>query len=222
MKKIAIVVAGGQGIRMKDALPKQFIDLCGEPILFHTLRKFESVGCQIILVMNPAYIDFWKSLCVERNFNLKHEIVAGGSTRAESVKNGVQLIGMDALIAVHDAVRPLLSVNLIEELFKGASIRGAIIPVLEVKDSLRQISDTGSVAIVRSNYKIVQTPQVFTSNLLKEAFNVDGYAKYTDEASLVEAAGTKIHLIQGEETNIKITNPIDLIVAETILASNKQ
>jgi 2-C-methyl-D-erythritol 4-phosphate cytidylyltransferase len=220
MKKIAIIVAGGQGIRMKGSLPKQFIDLCGEPILFHTLRKFESVGCQIILVMNPSYIDFWKSLCADRNFEVKHEIVSGGSTRAESVKNGVQLVGMDALIAVHDAVRPLLTVELIEELFNQANIHGAVIPVLEVKDSLRQISETGSAAVVRSNYKIVQTPQVFISNLLKEAFNVDGYEKFTDEASLVEATGIKIHLINGEETNIKITNPIDLIVAEKILASN--
>lgn len=219
MKKIAIIVAGGQGIRMKGPLPKQFIDLCDEPILFHTLRKFDSAGCQLILVMNPTYIDFWKSLCIERGFDLQHEIVPGGSTRAESVKNGIHLTDDNTLIAVHDAVRPLVTINLIDQLFKDANIHGAAIPVVEVKDSLRQITSSGSVAIVRSNYKIVQTPQVFASELLKKAFNVEGYEKFTDEASLVEASGVKIHLIQGEETNIKITNPIDLIVAETFLTS---
>ena len=221
MKKIAIIVAGGQGIRMKDALPKQFIDLCGTPILFHTLRKFESAGCQLILVMNPTYIDFWKSPCIERGLNVQHEIVAGGHTRAASVKNGVQLVSNDSLIAVHDAVRPLVSLSLIETLFNEANIHDAVIPVVEAKDSLRQITDSGSVAVVRSNYKIVQTPQVFKSEVLKNAFNIVGYEKFTDEASLAEASGVKIHLIDGEVSNIKITNPIDLIIAETFLISNQ-
>jgi 2-C-methyl-D-erythritol 4-phosphate cytidylyltransferase len=217
MRKTAIIVAGGQGIRMQGTLPKQFLAICGEPVLFHTLRKFNHDSIRIILVMNEAWIDYWNDLIREFEFEVQHEVVAGGRSRAMSVLNGLNLTDDNSLVAVHDAVRPLVSETLIQELYNQALQHKAVIPVVPVKDSLRIIDGNTSKAVARENFRAVQTPQVFLTSLLKESFKMEGYENYTDEASLVEASGHPIHLVNGEESNIKITVPADLVFAEAML-----
>ncbi len=217
MRKIAIIVAGGQGIRMKGSLPKQFLAISGEPVLFHTLRKFNHDGIRIILVMNEEWIDYWNDLVREFEFEVYHDVVAGGASRALSVLNGLQLIDDHSLVAVHDAVRPLVTESLIQELYSQAEINKAVIPVVAVKDSLRIVDGIISKAVSRNNFRAVQTPQVFHSALLKEAFMQEGFEGFTDEASLVESYGHTIHLINGEDFNIKITVPADFVFAEAIL-----
>lgn len=217
MKKVAIIVAGGQGIRMKGSLPKQFLAISGEPVLFHTLRKFNFDGIRIILVMNEAWIDYWNDLVREFEFEVHHEVIAGGTSRAMSVLNGLNLVDDHSLVAVHDAVRPLVSQALIEELFNKAATHKAVIPVVLIKDSLRVVDGDNSKAVARNNYRAVQTPQVFNASLLKEAFGQGDYENFTDEASLVEAFGQSVLLINGEDSNIKITVPADLVFAEAML-----
>jgi len=196
---------------------KQFLAICGEPVLFHTLRKFNHDSIRIILVMNEAWIDYWNDLIREFEFEVQHEVVAGGRSRAMSVLNGLNLTDDNSLVAVHDAVRPLVSETLIQELYNQALQHKAVIPIVPVKDSLRIIDGNTSKAVARENFRAVQTPQVFLASLLKESFKMEGYENYTDEASLVEASGHPIHLVNGEESNIKITVPADLVFAEAML-----
>jgi 2-C-methyl-D-erythritol 4-phosphate cytidylyltransferase len=217
MRKTAIIVAGGQGIRMQGTLPKQFLAISGEPVLFHTLRKFNHDSIRIILVMNEAWIDYWNDLIREFEFEVQHEVIAGGRSRAMSVLNGLNLTDDHSLVAVHDAVRPLVTETLIQELYNQAVTHKAVIPVVPVKDSLRIVDGNSSKAVARDNFRAVQTPQVFHASLLKEAFKQEGYENFTDEASLVEANGQAIYLVPGEDSNIKITVPADLVFAEAML-----
>lgn len=211
MKRYAIIVAGGSGTRMQGTLPKQFLDLAGKPVLMHTLEKFHRPGLELILVLHPEYHEYWREQCREHNFHFPHTVVKGGKTRAESVRNGLELIGNESIVAVHDAVRPFISATFLERLFREAEENGTAIPVLPVKETLRKITENGNETVDRDHYRLVQTPQVFRGEILKNAFLQSDYNRYTDEASLVEAEGSyKLHLTAGEEINIKLTVPDDL------------
>jgi 2-C-methyl-D-erythritol 4-phosphate cytidylyltransferase len=217
MKKFAIIVAGGQGIRMQGVLPKQFLPLDGEPVLAHTLRRFHHPDITLVLVMNAQYIDYWKELSNGLSDIPPYTLVAGGDSRAESVANGLAALPDEGLVAIHDAVRPLCSPALIDRLYTAGAEHDSAIPVIAVKDTLRLLSDQGSITVPRSQYRAVQTPQVFRLSLLKKAFTHPDLATFTDEASLFEAAGHPVHLEEGEESNIKLTVPTDMLVAASIL-----
>jgi len=219
--KIAIIVAGGKGTRMQADIPKQFIEIHGKPVLMHTLEAFHRYddSIQLILVLPASQLNAWKKLCLKHAFLLPHQIVSGGETRYNSVLNGLSQIKTPALIAVHDGVRPFVSNGTIKRCFDEAEKHGSAIPVIDIVDSIRQIKKTGSQSVDRSNYKLVQTPQVFDSEILKKAYEQDFSALFTDDASVVEALGLKITLVEGNRENIKITTAFDLILAETVISS---
>jgi len=219
--KIAIIVAGGKGTRMQADIPKQFIEIHGKPVLMHTLEAFHRYddSIQLILVLPASQLNAWKKLCLKHAFLLPHQIVSGGETRYNSVLNGLAQIKTPALIAVHDGVRPFVSNGTIKRCFDEAEKHGSAIPVIDIVDSIRQIKKTGSQSVDRSNYKLVQTPQVFDSEILKKAYEQDFSALFTDDASVVEALGLKITLVEGNRENIKITTAFDLVLAETVLSS---
>lgn len=219
MDRYVILVAGGRGTRMQGSLPKQFMLLHGEPILVHTLRKFSLPGFHLIVVMNPDFMDYWEDQCKISLDIPTHKLVAGGQTRAQSVANGLAQIPENCTAAIHDAVRPLCSTDLIYRLFDACETEGSAIPVVACKDSLRLITPDGSQAVNRADYKAVQTPQVFHSKKIKDAFSSMEIESFTDEASIYEAAGNKVHLVEGEESNIKITVPSDIQMATAYLAS---
>lgn len=215
MRKVAIIVAGGSGSRMNASIPKQFLIIANEPLLFHTLRKFSEVCDETIIVMHPEWVSYWHELIIENNLSVAHRIVAGGETRAQSVLNGLNTIDDNTLVAIHDAARPAVSQHLIEETFLNAEKHGACIPVIALKESIRMIaSDGSSNSVNRDNYRIVQTPQTFKTAVLKRAFSETDYLNYTDDASLVEAIGQSVFLIEGEINNIKVTTPSDLKLME--------
>jgi 2-C-methyl-D-erythritol 4-phosphate cytidylyltransferase len=219
MKKYAIIVAGGMGSRMKVNIPKQFLHLKNKPILFYTLdtflKSFEEL--QIILVLPQDYIEAGQEIINEYFNQDRIKITVGGDTRFQSVKNGLQLITEDSIVFVHDGVRCLLSVDLIHRCYQSAVEFGSAIPVINSKDSVRLVLEQGNEALERDRVKLVQTPQTFQSKILLPAFGVDYQDKFTDEATVVEAFGMKVHLVVGEEQNIKITQPIDLLLAEGII-----
>lgn len=217
--EIAIVVAGGKGLRMHSDIPKQFIELQGKPALMRTLEVFHQYNSsiQLILVLPSIQINFWKELCAKYSFNISHQIVAGGKTRYDSVKNGLVAIQSPALVAVHDGVRPFVSIQTITRCFNEAEKHGSAIPVMDLEESIRQITENGSQSVDRKAYRLVQTPQVFKSEILKKAYEQDYSSLFTDDASVVEAMGEKIKLVDGNRENIKITTSFDLKIAETIL-----
>jgi 2-C-methyl-D-erythritol 4-phosphate cytidylyltransferase len=217
--KIAIIVAGGKGLRMQTDIPKQFIELRGKPVLMYTLEAFHryNSSIQLIVVLPVFQIDYWKSLCKKHFFDLTHQIVSGGQTRYQSVKNGLEIIDDSALVAVHDGVRPFVSIQTIARCFDEADKYGSAIPVMDLEESIRKVDESGSLSVDRTSYKLVQTPQVFNSEILKEAYEQSFSSLFTDDASVVEGLGIKIHLVEGNRENIKITTGFDLELAETIL-----
>lgn len=219
MKNTTIIVAGGKGERMNTDIPKQFLEIQGKPILMHTLEVFHrfDAAMQLILVLPSIQIQFWSELCKKHAFTLPHEIVTGGQTRFHSVKNGLQAVQSDGLIAVHDGVRPLVSVETISRCFVEAEKFEAVIPVIDMVDSVRQVTKNGNKSIDRTALKLVQTPQVFDGKLLKKAYEQEFSPLFTDDASVVEAIGKDIYLVDGNRENIKITTEFDLKLAETIL-----
>jgi 2-C-methyl-D-erythritol 4-phosphate cytidylyltransferase len=218
-QKIAIIVAGGKGERMNTDIPKQFIEIQSKPILMHTLDVFHrfDTAMQLILVLPAVQIEFWKELCQKHKFTIPHQIVVGGRARFYSVKNGLESINVPALIAVHDGVRPLVSLDTIARCFDAADEFDAAIPVIDLVDSIRQLTTNGSQSVDRSSYKLVQTPQIFDSELLKRAYEQDFSSLFTDDASVVEAMGKHVQLVEGNRENIKITTEFDLLIAETLL-----
>ncbi|GGH19770.1 2-C-methyl-D-erythritol 4-phosphate cytidylyltransferase [Mucilaginibacter phyllosphaerae] len=212
----AIIVAGGSGSRMQSALPKQFIALCGEPVLMHTIKAFynSQSSPQIILALNAGYHELWAELCSKHNFTIPHTVIAGGKTRFHSVKNALGTIDdADALIAVHDAVRPLVSPDTIDETYECAAKNGTAVVALKSRDSVRQVANGVSAALNRDSIYLVQTPQTFQSALLKKAYQQPYTDNFTDDASVVEQSGVVITLVEGSYSNIKITFPDDIIVA---------
>lgn len=219
MKKFAIIVAGGSGSRMGTEIPKQFLELRGKPVLMHTIQVFRSYdpAAEIILVLPQHQIDFWKELCSKHSFGLKHQIVSGGETRFHSVRNGLTKINEYGIVFIHDGVRPLVSTETLSRCFETASNSGNAIPVLAVNESLRKIDGKSNISVDRSLYFSVQTPQTFRSEQILEAFKQDFDPLFTDDASVAEKAGFDIHLVEGNRENIKITTPVDLLIAEKLL-----
>ena len=214
-----IIVAGGSGLRMGGALPKQFLTIGGKPILMHTILRFTRTleGCRVVLVLPRSHVEYWQSLCQDYGFTEPHAICVGGETRFESVRNGLECVGDAELVAVHDGVRPLVSGEVILRAVEDARVFGAVIPVVTPVDSLREIREDGSHVVDRSTYRIVQTPQVFKSKILRKAYEQPYQESFTDDASVVEASGSRVYLCEGAYSNIKITTPIDLITAEALL-----
>jgi 2-C-methyl-D-erythritol 4-phosphate cytidylyltransferase len=218
MKHFVIIVAGGTGQRFGSTTPKQFLLLRGKPILMRTIEAFISYdsSIQVIITLPPDFIQLWQSLCKQYNFTVSHIFVEGGQTRFHSVKNGLNQIKEAGLVAVHDAVRPLVSSAVIERCFQTAKIKGNAVPVIPVVDSIRQLTENGSVPVDRENFMQVQTPQVFDVHLLKNAYNTEYITEFTDDASVVEKFGKEIFLVEGNRENIKITSQTDLSIAEVL------
>ena len=217
MKKYAIIVAGGNGSRMSSETPKQFLHLQNKPILMHTIEKFSIDDIEIILVLNVDYHEYWLKLCKEFNFNIPHSLVKGGRNRFESVKNGLKLTTPKSIIAIHDAVRPLISVDKIREAFQVAESRGNAVLSIVSKDSIRRVQNDNSYIIPRDEIHLIQTPQVFQSEIINKAYLEEFRNEFTDDASVVEKSGVQIILIEGEQKNIKITYPEDLLIANALL-----
>ena len=221
MKKYIIVVAGGKGLRMGGDIPKQFLPIKGKPVLMRTLEAFRAYDAQIelILVLPLDHQSYWKSLCEEYHFSLPHRIANGGETRFHSVKNGLALVDdVNGVVGVHDGVRPFVSQAVIDTCFSEAAKGKAVVPVIDVVETVRHlIDDTRSETVPRNDYKLVQTPQVFPVSLLKRAYNQDYIPHFTDDASVVEALGIQVALVAGNRENIKLTTPFDLKVAEALI-----
>lgn len=218
-----IIVAGGKGLRMGGDIPKQFIPVNGMPVLMHTIRRFREFDPQmhIVLVLPKDHQDYWRQLCNEYRFTDRHDITDGGSTRFHSSQNGIMALAEASdsdIVAIHDGVRPLVSVETIGRCFTAAAESGAAIPVLPVIDTLRYVghADENGVNteqghnVLRSDYRVVQTPQTFRLALLRRAFTQPFSERFTDDASVVEALGEKVTMVDGNRENIKITTPYDL------------
>jgi len=213
-----IIVAGGSGLRMNSDIPKQFLELSGIPVLMHTVNAFYKYDptISIIVVLPEHQIAYWKELCRKYSFNINHKIAQGGDSRFQSVKNGLEYI-TKGLVAIHDGVRPLVSSKTISKAFELAEKDGNAIPTIDIDESLRfQLGNSNSV-IDRENVKVIQTPQVFHSDKIKNAYDQEYDVKFTDDACVLESAGERIYLSPGNKENIKITSPSDLIIAEAML-----
>lgn len=217
-----IIVAGGKGLRMGSDVPKQFLEVGGLPILMHTINRFATYDdkMQIILVLPHKQQDYWRELCEKYDFRVPHTIVDGGDTRFQSSKNGVMAIPADVtdgVVGIHDGVRPFVSAEVIERCFETAREEYAAIPVVPVVDTIRYIDKHGGGKnVMRDDYRIVQTPQVFDLSLMRQAFNQPYRESFTDDASVVEALGCSVQMVEGNRENIKITSPFDLKLAQIL------
>ncbi len=223
MKKYAIIVAGGTGTRMGNTTPKQFLLLHDKPVLYYTVKTFLEAyeDLQIILVLPEDHTDMGREIIDAWFDYTRIQITAGGESRFHSVQNGLRLVKEDSIVFVHDGVRCLLTTELIHRCYEKALENGSAIPVINTRDSIRILTEEDNEAIDRSKIVLVQTPQTFHSKLLLAAFEIDFKERFTDEATVVEAYGLKIKLVAGEENNIKITRPVDLLLAEQILNESK-
>jgi len=219
LKTYAVIVAGGSGSRMGATLPKQFILLKGKPVLYYTIKTFFDTfpELEMILVLPEQHLELGKEIIDGFFKENKIQITAGGETRFHSVKNGLSLIAEESIVFVHDGVRCLISKELLIRCYRQALESGSAVPVVESKDSLRLITEEGHVVLDRTAVRLVQTPQTFHSKLLLPAFEIDYKDRFTDEATVAEAYGLEVSLIEGEHENIKITTPVDLMVAASIL-----
>lgn len=221
MKYYAIIVGGGSGSRMLSDLPKQFMLLSGRPILMHTIEAFHHSDYkpEIIVVLNVDFHLYWEELCKQYHFTIPHKLVKGGSHRFHSVRNGIKLVKGKAIIAIHDAVRPLVSKQLINGSYKQAESSGNAVAALKSRDSVRQQNEKFNISLNRDEIYLVQTPQTFSSDILSKAYKQEFRNEFTDDASVVERLGININLIEGENRNFKITFPKDLKIAEAYLNS---
>lgn len=213
-----IITAGGIGKRMGASIPKQFMEVAGKPLLFHTITLFfkHNPNAQILITLPESWMDHWKELINTHQFEIPHHIVAGGDERFHSIKNALQHCD-EEIVLVHDGVRPLVSSETLTRCIEALKDHDAVIPVIPVKESLRRMSDEGSEALIRSEYRNVQTPQCFEKSILERAYAQSYHEGITDDASLVEQLGEHIHCVEGNDENIKITTPMDLILAEALL-----
>ncbi|MDH6356744.1 2-C-methyl-D-erythritol 4-phosphate cytidylyltransferase [Parabacteroides sp. PF5-9] len=228
MKKYVIVVAGGKGLRMGSDLPKQFIPVEGKPVLMHTLEAFYQWDeyVDIVLVLPEEHREYWHMLCKEIGCKTSHHIVNGGDTRFQSVKNGLNFLSEElgvqpdckekALIGVHDGVRPFPAPEVITNCFDNAEQEGSAVPVIPIVDSMREKNEEGTHSVDRNQFYIVQTPQVFRSDLLLQAYRQPCSSDFTDDATVVEASGHSIFIVPGNRENIKITTPFDLLMAKAL------
>lgn len=215
VNKHSIIVAGGSGKRLGGPVPKQFQAVNGRPLLMWTIEAFHRFDARmpLIVVLPREHFDIWKALCMGHRFFIDHQVVAGGEHRYHSVKAGLEKVNGDGLVAVHDGVRPLVSLELIGRCFEAAHRSGAAIPVVPVVPSIRETTADGSRALDRSKLLAVQTPQCFHTDLLRKAFALAYDATFTDEATMVEHLGVKVELVEGEERNLKVTTEVDMGVA---------
>ena len=222
-KEYALIVAGGKGLRFGSATPKQFLGLNGKPVLLHTINAFVrySSGIQIVLVLPESEIAIWEKLAITHKFDHPLTIVKGGDSRFQSVRNGLTVIPDDAIVAIHDGVRPLVAASVIRDSFTLARIHGSAVASVPLKESLRMVPGTGnkeSKSVDRSLYRLIQTPQTFQCSIIRKAYTISEDPSLTDDASVAERAGFPIHLFDGRYDNIKITTAEDLLIAEALLS----
>ena len=218
MQLYVVIVAGGSGKRMGAEMPKQFLDLIGKPVLMHTIERFKSYNeaIEIITVLPENQLRYWYELQKKYSFTVPQTLVKGGSTRFYSVRNGLKFVNVPGLVAIHDGVRPFVSIDTIKRCFETAEKLGNAIPVISPSDSLRMLTDQGSVPVDRRQMRLIQTPQVFSSSLIKEAYKQSYRPEFTDDATVLEINGGKINLVEGNRENIKITNPEDLLISKAL------
>jgi len=218
-KKYAIIVAGGSGTRLKSKLPKQYLEIGGKPILRHTLEKFLALPfkVELIIVVASDMKGYWKEYCEKNLFLDKYYLPSGGMTRFHSVANALKYVEDNSVVAVHDGVRPFVTTEFLEKMYEEGERTGAAIPAVSPADSVREVCDGDSYPLVRDNVRLIQTPQVFRSEILKASYKLPYTDKFTDDASVVEAAGFKVSLVDGLKYNIKITTPDDFKIAQTLL-----
>ena len=222
MTRYAIIVAGGKGLRMGTEVPKQFLPIAGKPVLMRTINRFRAYDAhiKIILVLPKEQQEYWRELCAEYHFTEDYQLADGGTSRFQSCRNGLSMIPNDAegLVGIHDGVRPFVSNEAISRCYDAAEREKAVIPVLPVTDTLRFVGDSDKGRnVLRSDYRVVQTPQVFDIQLLKKAYNQPESTSFTDDASVVESIGQAVTMVEGNRENIKITTPFDLKVAEVLV-----
>lgn len=218
-KEYAIIVAGGKGTRIKSKLPKQFLELAGKPILLHTLEAFYrySENIAIVLVLPEDDFPIWNDICKKYNFTKPVMLQKGGETRFQSVKNGLKKIEGNGLVAIHDGVRPLVSEDIIGASFRLAAVHQSAVAAVRLKESIRMTDQDNTKAMDRSRFRLIQTPQTFSIELIKQAYQLKEDPTMTDDASVVEKLGHTISLFEGSYENIKITTPEDLIVAKALI-----
>ena len=221
----AIIVAGGKGLRMGGEVPKQYLPVGGVPILMRTLQTFHEADedMNIILVLPKDQQEYWEQLCAEYRFTVPHRLTVGGETRFHSVQNGLALVPDDAegVVGVHDGVRPFVSKEVIRRCYDAALEQGAVVPVVPVVETVRQLLPEGdSLTVDRNLYRLVQTPQVFRIGLLKEAYRQPYRPEFTDDASVVEELGHRVALVDGNRENIKITTPSDIQYADFLILNS--
>lgn len=224
MKNYAVIVAGGSGSRMQTDQPKQFLELEGKPVLMHTIDAFANCGLDIhiILVLPADHIDTWQGLIKQFNYKTPHQVTAGGATRYDSVSHGLDMIDKEGIVAIHDGARPLITTSVIERTITQAQRTGNGIAAVQVKDSIRQLIQGKNTAVDRNQFYTVQTPQTFKISLIKMAFEQSASNSFTDDASVLEAHGEEIDLVEGSYDNLKITTPEDLLIASSILKRRKK
>ncbi len=223
MELYVIILAGGKGERLQSNISKVFVEIAGKPLLIHTFEAFKSLydKAQFILVLPEIEIGRWKHIKYEYKFTLSHILVEGGPTRFHSVKNGLNKVPDGKLVAIHDAARPLVRLSTINNCIRSARIHGNAVPVIPITDSIRLIEKGINIAQERSKYFFVQTPQVFSSDLIKKAYNCVYNESFTDDASVFETTGHQIVTVEGNSENIKITHAADLGFAEWVLTKRK-
>jgi 2-C-methyl-D-erythritol 4-phosphate cytidylyltransferase len=221
LKEYAIIVAGGKGTRIKTATPKQFLELCGLPILMHTLNAFYRYSEKIIIILVLPQDDFktWSALCRKYDYTRSYILQQGGDTRFQSVRNGLEKIQGEGLVAIHDGVRPLVSEDIIGASFRLAAVHRSAVAAVRLKESIRITDQDTTKALDRSKFRLVQTPQTFDVSLIKAAYKVREEENLTDDASVAERSGHNISLFEGSYQNVKITTPEDLVIAEALLKS---
>ena len=219
MKYCAIIVGGGSGSRMGSDLPKQFMLLKGHPILMHTIEAFynSDLKPEIIVVLNVDFHQYWEQLCEEYKFSIPHILIKGGHHRFHSVKNGLKAVKGAAIVAIHDAVRPLVSTELIKTSYQQAEQLGNAVTAVKSRDSVRQLKGAVTLHLNRDDIYAIQTPQTFKSDILNKAYKQDYRNEFKDDASVVERSGVAIHLMEGDHKNLKITFPEDILLAELYL-----
>ena len=219
-EKFTVIVGGGSGSRMESELPKQFMKLAGQPVMLHTLYAFHKFDkrMKIIVVLHGNYLDMWSSICEEYSCIVSHKVIKGGKTRFNSVKMGLEAIKSDnGFVAIHDAVRPLVSIDTISRCFDSAKKYGNALPAISPKESVRTIIAGGNKPLIRKNIYLVQTPQVFSVARIKEAYKQKYKPDFTDDATVFETLGEKINIVEGDVLNIKLTTPADIEYAEAML-----
>ena len=219
MKKVALIVAGGKGSRMNSPVPKQFLEIAGKPILLRTIEQFLGFDAEteIVLVLPEDQFATWKRLCEQHRFFQPVTLAQGGVTRFQSVKNGLDKIEGEGIVFIHDGVRPLVSLETLERCWQTAREKGNALPVSPVVESIREITAAGSRHVNRDQFRLVQTPQTFRFDIIKQAYRQPESDLFTDDASVYEACGGKINLVAGNPENIKITTSVDLVIADTLL-----